>query len=378
MLGVCLTLGACEILPSQGPHTVSVRNNAAYVTPIQQDTSEPKSGFLVVQLDDRTLLNLADLSRSSLKRAFGTGQPSYQSKIGPGDSVQLTIWEAGQGGLFTPATLEAGGGSGATTIPSQAIGSNGTIAVPFVGRVQATGQTPASLERLIEQQLDGKAIEPQVVAVVQNRVSGTVNVVSDTAGSHAIVLSPAGDRVLDVIARAGIAPAPASDAEITLSRGAKSAKIAFSDLATDPLENIYLRPGDNLFFESAPKRLSVFGATGQNTEIEFGASGIMLDQVLARAGGLLDQRADPTGVFVLREENVSTVRQFAPEAQLSGSSGTVRTIYQVDMSQAISYFHAHRFQLRDGDIVYIATSPSTTWQKFISVLTGSRSVVIQQ
>lgn len=377
MLGACLTLVSCGILPAQGPQTASVLSQAAYVTPAPEATKDGHSGFVVVKLDDSTLRNLAEVYRPSLKQAFGTGQPSYQSKIGLGDSVQLTIWEAGQGGLFTSATPGTGGTPGATTIPSQAVGSNGTIAVPFVGRIRAAGQTPSSLERLIVARLDGKAIDPQVVVVIQNRISGTVNVVSDTAGSHSVVLSPAGDRVLDVIARAGIAPAPASDAEIKLARGSKIAKIAFSDLAATPQENIYLRPGDNLFFDSAPKQLSVFGAAGQNTVIEFGASGIQLDQVLAKAGGLLDQQADPTGVFVMREENVRTIRQVAPEARLSGQFGTVRTIYQVDMSQAASYFRAHQFKLRDGDIVYVATSPANTLQKFITLLTGTRSVIQQ-
>ena len=63
-----------------------------------------------------------------------------------------------------------------------------------------------------------------------------------------------------------------------------------------------MRPGDVVSVARDPQTFTAAGATGQNAVVPFDAIGITLDQAIARAGGLNDNRADPSGVFVIRFE----------------------------------------------------------------------------
>ena len=369
---LCLGLTACGFLPAEGPTTARIIGQAGQVV---ENTPETElDDFVVVTLNDGVIDELATAYHPSLVGVFGTGSPANQSTIGVGDMVQLAIWEAAQGGLFSPPAGIGNtiGAPAATVIPPQGVGRDGTISVPFVGRLRVVGLTPSAVERRVVDQLEGKAIDPQVIATVTNRVSGTVNLISDATGSHAVVLSPAGDRIVDVIARAGVGPAPAQDTEVTLLRGGRKGQVAFSRIVEAPSENIYLRPNDNIFLNAAPKQLSVFGASGLNATIDFGPSGKSLDQVLADAGGLLDLEADPKGVFVMREEKPHLAQRFSSD--LTVGPGPVRVIYRADLTNTVSFFHMRDFQMQEGDIVYVATSPSNGLQKFIRLLLGVNTV----
>ena len=64
-------------------------------------------------------------------------------------------------------------------------------------------------------------------------------------------------------------------------------------LISDPQENILAWPGDVITLIQAPEKSSVFAATSTNLQVPFGAERRDLAQAIAKAGGLLDLRADP-------------------------------------------------------------------------------------
>nr|WP_239058471.1 polysaccharide biosynthesis/export family protein [Aliiroseovarius sp. PrR006] len=291
--------------------------------------------------------------------------------IGIGDTVSLTIWEAGPGGLFATSTTAADGGTtsgGRTMIPGQVVGQDGKITVPFAGRIRANGFTPAQLEDQIVQQLTGRAINPQVVVSVSNRVSGSINIIGNNVALPRLPLSPAGDRILDVIARARAATSSVENTEVRLTRGGRSSAIPFTRLLQDPSENIYVQAGDNVFLTENPNELTVLGAAGRNTAVKFGAEVFSLGQAIANAGGLLDHQADPSGIFVFRMEPHDGRRD-------SNQRGGRPTIYHVDLTTGMSIFQANRFQMRDGDVIYVATAQANALQKFIAVLSAARGEV---
>ncbi|WP_298905200.1 polysaccharide biosynthesis/export family protein [uncultured Aliiroseovarius sp.] len=291
--------------------------------------------------------------------------------IGIGDTVSLTIWEAGPGGLFATSTTTADGGTttgGRTMIPGQVVGQDGKITVPFAGRIRANGYTPAQLEDQVVQQLTGRAINPQVVVSVSNRVSGSINIIGNNVALPRLPLSPAGDRILDVIARAGAATSSVENTEVRLTRGSRSSAIPFTRLLQDPSENIYVQAGDNVFLTENPNELTILGAAGRNTAVKFGAEVFSLGQAIANAGGLLDRQADPAGIFVFRMEPHDGRRA-------SHQRGGRPTIYHVDLTTGMSIFQANRFQMRDGDVIYVATARTNALEKFIAVLSAARSEV---
>lgn len=365
---VCLicTLSACGELPSQGPTVKEI------IAP-QEDKASPEgkaiSDYEVVVVDQAVLGRISKSPTSSFVAKFGNGIGRSTSIIGIGDTVAVTIWESGPGGLFStrPAT-DSGSSAGGmrSTIPGQVLGRDGGLSIPYAGRIQAKGLTPQKLEAIIIESLAGKAINPQVVVTVTDRVSGTVNIIGQNVTRSNVQLFPGGDRILDVIARSGAGTADIEETEIRLNRGARSVSMPFEYLLRKPVENIYVHPNDVLVLSENPNELTVFGASGSNKSVRFGPNEFSLAQTLANAGGLLDNQADPEGVFVYR---------LVSKKAASGKYEKKPVIYQFDMNQGGSLFHAKQFSMRDGDIVYVATARANALQKFIAILSGVRTEI---
>jgi polysaccharide export outer membrane protein len=86
------------------------------------------------------------------------------------------------------------------------------------------------------------------------------------------------------------------------------ATVAYSTLIDRPDQNIFAEPGDVLTVFHRPRTFSVFGASGKNAAIEFNSEKLSLTEALAKTGGLNDDRADATAVFLFRYERTTVVR----------------------------------------------------------------------
>src|SRR6516225_6881668 len=108
--------------------------------------------------------------------------------------------------------------------------------------------------------------------------------------------------------RRGGSKAPVHETFVRLSRDGGTATIPMEQLVKDPNEDLYAQPGDVLTLVQVPQTFSVFGATGRNAKIDFGAPRITLAEALAKSQGLRDDLAKPEGVFLFRYEPNSIVR----------------------------------------------------------------------
>ena len=162
-----------------------------------------------------------------------------------------------------------------------------------------------------------------------------------------------------------------------LSRGGVTATIPMESLVSNPPENIYAQPGDVLTLVRLPQSFTAFGATGQNSQIQFTAEKMTLVEALAKAGGLQDQRADPAGVFLFRYRAAGD-RQRAGPAAIRHRPGAASSpvVYRLDLRNAKSYFLAQRFPIQDKDIVYVANADLNELQKFFALLNTLTGPVI--
>jgi len=147
-------------------------------------------------------------------------------------------------------------------------------------------------------------------------------------------------------------------------------------LVSDPAENIYAEPGDVLTIVRQPQSFTVFGAAGQNTQIDFQAARLMLVEALAKAGGLQDARSDPAGVFLFRWETPATVEALGRKPLPIGPDGASPVIYRLNLADARSYFLAGRFPVRDKDVLYIANADVNEFQKFLLLLNTATAPVV--
>ncbi|WP_454658316.1 polysaccharide biosynthesis/export family protein [Bosea beijingensis] len=365
-----MALTGCSNLPASGPSAADI---------IAQPADGATFGFELVDLTPASLAAINGRGSDSFNGSFGDRSGATETRIGVGDFVAVTIWEAGAGGLFSaPLTTDRfTPGSRTATIPEQGVARDGTISVPYAGRINVAGKTTAQVEATIQERLAGKAIQPQILVTLSRPISSAVAVTGEVAAGGRIPLSNKGDRILEVIAAAGGIRAPVNETEVRLTRGSRTLAVPMITIVNNPAENIYLRGGDTLTLVRNPRTFIAAGATGQNAEIPFNADAMNLAQAIAKSGGLLDFRANPEGVFLYRFESAEMLRRIKPDSPLLGTGGRIPVVYRVNLRDPNGLFVAQGLRMQRGDILYVSNAPLTDLQKAFSVFQSLTSPVVQ-
>ncbi|HEY0104555.1 MAG TPA: polysaccharide biosynthesis/export family protein [Rhizomicrobium sp.] len=366
VVALSLAVSACAGLPVAGPLTADIIDNGDRANPAHVN-------YIVVDVTRTVCDIVAARPAESLHATFqGDGPPPVYT-VSIGDALAITVWEAGAGGLLTSvqvpnAVAPTAPSARGAPLPPMTVEQDGAIAMPFAGRIAVAGKTPAEIERLIVARLKGKTVDPQVVVSVAHSSANTVAVGGEVTAGARVPLSVRGDRIFDVISAAGGIRIPVNESVVRLTRGALSARVSYDTILDHPDENIYLRPGDVLTVLRAPRTFTVFGAFGRNVQIPFETDGVSAAEAVAQAGGLLDQRVDPSGIFIFRNEPLALAGRLAPGAALAERSDTVPVIYHLNMSDPGAYFLAQSFAIRDKDVVYAANAKFNEVQKFLTLL----------
>jgi polysaccharide biosynthesis/export protein len=373
-ISVCLAgaaLVGCSALPTAGPSERQV---------VEQAVHNGRPRFDLVDVNERVVSTLLAQPTQSFRTAFREYGKPPNPTIHIGDTIGVSIWEAAGGGLFSPppATTAATvtGGAQRVGLPDQIVAPDGGISVPFAGRIPVAGRTPLEVQQLIEERLAAKTIEPQVIVTVMKSAVDSATVSGEVVSGARVPLSVSGDRLLDLIAEAGGAKAPIYDTFVRLTRGGLTVTIPMQKLVSDPGENIYAWPGDVLTLIQVPETFSVFGASGQNNQLDFNAENITVADALAKAGGLQDERADPGGVFLFRFEPPKVVNALDARPLPIGPGGSSPIVYRFDLADANTYFLAERFPIEDKDLIYIANAPLTQLQKFFTLISTLTSPIV--
>lgn len=378
---LCALLGAgCAPLPVDGPNYRHIDRGASEA--VLQDHREVALDYVLVDISQPVLEATVHLDPGSFFTTFGLGRGSApEQRIGVGDVVAVSIFESSAGGLFSPGEVGTRP-AGFVQLPAQTVDDRGNIRIPFAGEVRALGRTVSQLRRDIEARLDKRAIEPQIVISVTEQSSNEVAVFGDAVSSSVKQqLKPGGERVLDVVARAGIR-FPGHEVFVTLQRGDRRATVFFPRLIESPDENIFVKSGDVLYLYREPQTYVAVGALGNVNQTQeltgkflFDSPRLSLAEAVAKAGGLLDTRANPAQVFLYRLELRSVLEQigfnlshFAPDQKF------IPTIYRANYRDPSSFFVTDQFQMRHKDIIYVANADSVEVDKFLSfvrLITGT-------
>ena len=356
-------LAACSAIPNSGPSGDDI---------VQQSGAATVPRYVLVDIDSAVVDILRQPGPDSFLAHFGDYRPSVEPRIGVGDSVSVTIWEASAGGLFSAPLVgdKFSTGSKSATIPDQVVGRDGAISVPYAGRIHVAGRTTRDVQTIVERALEGKAIQPQVLINVTRSVSNTVTVTGEVVNGARVPLTVAGDRIMDVIAAAGGLRAPVNETYVQLSRGSATVRVPMTRVVSDSRENIYLRGNDVLTLIRDPQTFIAYGATGKNDEIPFDAEGINLSQALAKAGGLLDIRSDPAGVFVFRYEPDRVVRVLQPGSPLIQPGRLTPVVYRLNLHDPNGLFVAQKFPMHSRDLLYVSNAPITDVEKALGIVSS--------
>lgn len=358
-LGLCLLAvsGGCGLLPSSGPAGVDVRAER----PFDPDGLP----YAFVRVTPKVVDILANAA-PRIAGVFADRRPPKEIRLGVGDIVAVTIFEAAAGGLFIPA--EAGVRPGNfITLPPQALDHNGNIVIPYAGPVPAKGLTTTEVARSIADRLKNRAIEPQaVVSVVEQRTS-LISVLGEVKTPNRFAASAAGEHVLDAITRAGGPSAQGFDTWVLLERSGKRAIAPFGALVYEPVNNIFVHPNDTIYVYREPQTFVAFGASGQQGQFPFDAWRVSLAEAVAKAGGLLDARADAGSIFLYRGETREVAITLGIDvARFPGP--IVPVIYNVNFRDPSGYFLGTKLQMRNKDVILVSNAQSVETEKLLNHL----------
>jgi polysaccharide biosynthesis/export protein len=195
-----------------------------------------------------------------------------------------------------------------------------------------------------------------------------------------VVPQPSGQRLLDVITRAGGLKDQGQDTWVVLERHGRRAAVLGS-LIYEPGNNIWAWPNHTIYLYKEPQTFLAFGATGSTTssapqgQFPFSAGPtssawrMTLAEAVAAAGGLLDLVADPGSVFLYRRQPRQLAEMLGVDcSKMDGP--TVPIVYSVSFSDPAGYFLATRVQMHNKDIIFIfaANAQSVEITKFTTFL----------
>ncbi|MGH6834851.1 MAG: polysaccharide biosynthesis/export family protein [Methylocella sp.] len=356
-----LGAGGCSFFPVSGPTSADVLSGTSPTVP-----------YALIKLTPETIDILAAHEPKGLAGTFTDRRRPANIAFGIGDVVSVTIFEAAAGGLFIP--LEAGARSGNfVSIPDQMVDDNGNITIPFAGLIKAAGRTHTQVQEDIIDKIKNRAIEPQVIVTLAQQRTSLISVVGavNTPLRFAVPAAGAGDRVLDAITRAGGITGPGYASWVMLERGGRRATVPFENLVMNASNNIYVLPGDRIYVYQEQQKYIVFGAFGGSTvgagqgEFGFDAWRINLAEAVAKAGGLVDTQANPSAVFLYRQEPREVAQLLGANMARFGGP-LVPVIFSVSFQDPGGYFLATRMQMRNGDIIFVANAQSVDVSKFLT------------
>ncbi|GLK74852.1 sugar ABC transporter substrate-binding protein [Methylopila jiangsuensis] len=351
-------LGGCATLPASGPTTEQIDPPSVSNTAIKD--------YLLVDLNQRVVDVLSQYRAAPFSKRFAAPQPAPGQIVGVGDVLSVQLFEAGQGGLFSSDL-------GARVSLTQRVDSDGSITVPYAGRISAAGAGPQTVEKRIVAALEGRAIQPQALVQITETVSRSFVVNGEVGKPGRFPITAAGDRVLDAIATAGGAKNELFQTRVTLVRGSSQASAIMKTLVDNPADNVFVQPGDRVYLTKDPELFLAFGAVPQPGPIMFDLERISLLEAVGKAGGLMDQRSDPGALFVFRYEPASAARAIRPD--YDGRFGErVPMVYRVNLRDPAAYFYAKAFVVRDKDVLYVANAKLSELQKFLQILATARNV----
>jgi polysaccharide export outer membrane protein len=372
---------ACS-LPIDGPRHRDITARAS--VSVVSDRHAVAIDYALVDINGAVLEHAVDLGPGSFFRTFGQRRgPPPTIRVGVGDVVQVTVFESAVGGLFIPA--EAGVRPGNfVTFPPQQVGRSGTISIPYAGEIQAADRSLGDIERAIESKLSGRAIEPQVVVTLTEQNATEVAVLGDVInGANKFKIRFGGERILDMISRAGGIKFPGFDLFVTLQRGNKPATVYFPTLVNNPAENLFVAPGDTIYVYREQQKFVAFGAlatvgqtSGLTAQFPFDQESLSLNEAVAKAGGLLDSRAHPGQVFLYRMEYRDVLEKIGVNLKpFPQEQKFVPTVYRANFRDPSSFFVAQAFPMRHKDVIYVSNADSVEVVKFLDYARAVTSTV---
>jgi len=351
VLGLAIGVSGCQVVPGDGPWMGGAQAGSTDALPFDLIDLTPTTvvAYRVVQNSER--------DRPSTTSGLSAGG---RVSVAPGDVLRVRVFEPYEGSIF-PTIQRPGADLG-----NQRVTDDGTINVPYAGTVNVAGLDLTQIEQRIAQKLAGKAQDPQVIVEFIADRTHTVMVSGDVRNPGRVSLLEGTRSVVDAINRAGGPNTPnglpANQIEVVVRRNGQVILTSqYSDLLGGG--DIAVQKGDEIVVRPNLRTFTVLGAVTKAANIELTRANTTLLEALGQVGGLNDERANKTGVFVFRMGDIQ-------------NNLTARArVFRLDLAQPVSIFVAQQFGILPRDVVYVTNAPLYEYNKVLGAIYRTFSIV---
>jgi polysaccharide export outer membrane protein len=276
---------------------------------------------------------------------IATTRGSIGKVVRPGDVVSVVIWDSSENSLLTTP------GSRFVSLPDLDVSPSGAIFVPYVGEVRVGGLSPQTARARLQDALAPIAPSAQVQLELTEGRGNTVELIGGVAAPGAYPLPDRNFTVLSLIAAGGGVSAALENPQIRLKRGGQLYGTSIDRLYDEPGLDTLLTDGDQVIVQEDERQFISIGAAGTETIHRFPQDVVTAAEAVSIVGGVVDSRANPQGVLILRE--------YPRSALAAGLRGprTQQVVFTVDLTSADGLFAARNFRIASGDMIYVTESP---------------------
>jgi polysaccharide export outer membrane protein len=341
ILAAALHLQACVIAPGMS---------------VEDPANVPGGEVVRIQPITLELLDQLDADRKTQIRQvaeeFAEKPQGYV--IGVGDVLQITVWD------HPELTIPAGSFRDAET-SGQQVGEDGYLYYPYVGMVKAAGMNIAAMRDVLTERISAYIQNPQLdVRVVAFR-SKRVYVVGEVNTPGVLPLDDVPLTIVDAISLSGGLTPNAHKSGVNVSRDGKVYDIDLKALYdhADSSQNLTLKHGDIVnVLDRSQQKVFVMGEVRNPSSVEIVNGRLTLAAALGEVGGVNQNTANPSSIFVVR-----------------GADKDRPEIFRLDAQYATGLLLAERFEMRAQDVIFVDAAGVSRWNRVLSQLLPSISVI---
>ncbi|WP_026879016.1 polysaccharide biosynthesis/export family protein [Ignatzschineria larvae DSM 13226] len=313
-----------------------------------------EGGYQFVELKPTTVTAFMRPKTTQLKSTVS--KPVIpELRLTAGDVIRVMISDSAEdGALFAPLA------TGGTVFEKVRLNSQGIISLPYVGMVNLKGLTVMQAEAKVRDQLKRYVSDPQVFINITGDLGGSILVAGDVnkPGRYSTLEGPL--TLLDAVNLAGGPKLEPYLVDVVVRNGQQVHRYNYEDLLNGM--NHPIAANTEVVVERARKRFTAMGAVQNPGLHDLPSKSPTLLDVLGTIGGLNEQKANATGIFIFRLSDGMT---FDPKTNVI-TAKEKPIVFQLNMKDPTALFVAQQFLVQPEDAIYVTNAATYEFQKLIS------------
>ena len=291
---------------------------------------------------------------------FGKGA---RYTIGSGDVVGVIVYDHPELLPNAGAVIsQSADPTGVQVAPGFIVDADGEIAFPYIGRVRVAGLSEGDASDLIGKLLRPHVRDPQVTVRIQSFRSRRAYVEGEVRTPGAQIFTDVPMTLNEAINRAGGMTSNANRSAVTLIRDGRSVPIDMTRLREAGYDgnNIPLKNGDTVrVAHREDSKVFVMGEIMAPVALSMRSNGrLSLSEALGEAGGPMTTTSNAGQIYVIRQ----------------GATGAP-AIFHLNAKNPATMALASQFRLQSHDVVYVDPVPLVKWNRVVSLILPSATVV---